>query len=292
MIGDQVQIKSKRACLVVSDRSLALRVLVGLEAMDVDTVETLSELEDDSPYEILVIDTAISDISSLPLVRLKRVENRTKVWMFLVNHAEDVTNYLNPLPEGSLVFQHGPGTDSDVSSLLKKLLDFQADRKIDAVDIIPDMNALSVRMFNGNAYLLFVADIDEDDVSEITRVQISDDRFHIDASRDSGNQLEIPWDTILYHCEPAYAHYKGRSSEESSGERARRIGLKLKEVRTAKGLSISQLAEAAGMQRPNLSRLEHGKHLPSLETLERIAVGLGVPVVELLAKNSTLIADS
>ena len=37
------------------------------------------------------------------------------------------------------------------------------------------------------------------------------------------------------------------------------------------------------MKRPNLSRLEHGQHLPSLETLERVAAALAVPVAELVA---------
>ena len=292
MIGDQAQIKSKNACLVVSDKSLALSVLVGLEGLTVDTVATLSELEDDSSYEVLVIDTGISDITSLPLVRLKRVQNPKTTWVFLVNHAEDVTKYLNPLPEGSLVFLHGPGTDIELSSLLKKMLDFEADEKFDVVDVIPDMNALSVRMFNGKSYLLFIADIDEDDASGIEYAKVSSDRFHIEAMRESGNHIEIPWDTILYHCEPDYAYYKGRLSGESSDERAIRIGLKVKEVRTNRGLSISRLAAIVGMQRPNLSRLEHGKHFPSLETLERIADGLGVPVVELLVKDSTPIAES
>lgn len=37
------------------------------------------------------------------------------------------------------------------------------------------------------------------------------------------------------------------------------------------------------VERPNLSRLEHAKHVPSLDTLERIADAPGVPVVALVA---------
>jgi len=40
------------------------------------------------------------------------------------------------------------------------------------------------------------------------------------------------------------------------------------------------------MERPNLSRLEHGRHLPSLDTLERIAEALEVPIAALLAQRS------
>jgi transcriptional regulator with XRE-family HTH domain len=41
------------------------------------------------------------------------------------------------------------------------------------------------------------------------------------------------------------------------------------------------------MKRPNLSRLEHGKHLPSLETLEQLADALEVPVAQLLVREDS-----
>ena len=40
------------------------------------------------------------------------------------------------------------------------------------------------------------------------------------------------------------------------------------------------------MKRPNLSRLEHGRHQPSLEKLELVAEALEVSVAELVAKRS------
>ncbi|MGB7726258.1 MAG: helix-turn-helix transcriptional regulator, partial [Dehalococcoidales bacterium] len=61
-------------------------------------------------------------------------------------------------------------------------------------------------------------------------------------------------------------------------------GERVRELREAKGLSISDLAIKAGMKRPNLSRLEHGRHQPSLETLERIAESLGISVAQLVTK--------
>ncbi|MBI4218826.1 MAG: helix-turn-helix transcriptional regulator, partial [Chloroflexi bacterium] len=39
----------------------------------------------------------------------------------------------------------------------------------------------------------------------------------------------------------------------------------------------------AGMHRPNLSRLEAGRHEPSLDILEKVANALGVPVADLVA---------
>jgi transcriptional regulator with XRE-family HTH domain len=46
--------------------------------------------------------------------------------------------------------------------------------------------------------------------------------------------------------------------------------------RTTHGLSQGALAARLGMKRPAVSRLELGEHNPSIETLERLASGLGL----------------
>jgi transcriptional regulator with XRE-family HTH domain len=87
----------------------------------------------------------------------------------------------------------------------------------------------------------------------------------------------------LYHCEPEYEYYRGKLDPDAD-KSLKLIGERVRELREAKGLSISDLAIKAGMKRPNLSRLEHGRHQPSLETLERIAESLGISVARLVAK--------
>jgi transcriptional regulator with XRE-family HTH domain len=49
-------------------------------------------------------------------------------------------------------------------------------------------------------------------------------------------------------------------------------------------MTQAQLARAAGILRPNLSRIESGKHRPSVETLEKIAAALKLPVVDLILR--------
>ncbi len=58
------------------------------------------------------------------------------------------------------------------------------------------------------------------------------------------------------------------------------IGARIKELRKQAGLTQEQLAEAVELDARHLSRLEVGKHFPSLDSLERIAVALNVPLVE------------
>jgi DNA-binding XRE family transcriptional regulator len=204
--------------------------------------------------------------------------------MFLVDSCDDISRHLTPLPEGALVFQHSREVADTVVSQLAKAFDPEASKKIEFVKIVHDTSSLIVRMFSGKHYLLHVGEFDETDDSSIERVEISEDHFYCKVVQSSGNWFEVPWDDVFYHCEPEYEYYKGRNDQESDHDRVERIGVKIKELRVSKGLSISKLAEITGIQRPNLSRLEHGKHLPSLETLERIADGLNVAVVELVAK--------
>ena len=60
------------------------------------------------------------------------------------------------------------------------------------------------------------------------------------------------------------------------------FGLCVSKHREAANISMVQLASAAGMARAALWRIEHGEVLPSLRTIARISLALGVPVSRLL----------
>ncbi|OGW75365.1 MAG: hypothetical protein A2Z72_06920 [Omnitrophica bacterium RBG_13_46_9] len=62
------------------------------------------------------------------------------------------------------------------------------------------------------------------------------------------------------------------------------IGNRIKKIRKTKKITQSELAKNTGILRANISRLEKGKHSPNLETLEKIADALGIPVSNLVAK--------
>jgi len=58
---------------------------------------------------------------------------------------------------------------------------------------------------------------------------------------------------------------------------AARIGAQVKALRMAAEMSGGELAKASGISASMLSRIERGLVSPSVETLERLANGLGVP---------------
>jgi transcriptional regulator with XRE-family HTH domain len=59
---------------------------------------------------------------------------------------------------------------------------------------------------------------------------------------------------------------------------ALQVGTQVRALRMAAGTSGGMLARYSGISRSLLSRIEHGLVSPSVETLGRIAGGLGVPV--------------
>jgi transcriptional regulator with XRE-family HTH domain len=59
------------------------------------------------------------------------------------------------------------------------------------------------------------------------------------------------------------------------------IGGRLRKVRQQKGLSQGDLEKASGLLRCYISRVENGHTLPSIETLEKFAAALDVPLYEL-----------
>lgn len=63
----------------------------------------------------------------------------------------------------------------------------------------------------------------------------------------------------------------------------RQIGMKLRQLRDAKGMSQATLANKARISREHLSRLEGGRYDPSVGVVQRLAKALGVSLTELLA---------
>lgn len=59
------------------------------------------------------------------------------------------------------------------------------------------------------------------------------------------------------------------------------LGLRIKELRKAKGLTQAQLAEYIGMETTNLCKLENGGQFPKEENIEKLANSLNVNVKDL-----------
>lgn len=64
------------------------------------------------------------------------------------------------------------------------------------------------------------------------------------------------------------------------------IGQTIRQLREQKGLSQGDIERSTGMLRAYISRVEHGHTIPSVESLERFAAALGIPLYQLFCHNN------
>jgi transcriptional regulator with XRE-family HTH domain len=62
-----------------------------------------------------------------------------------------------------------------------------------------------------------------------------------------------------------------------------RFGQRVRELRRRKNLSLEALAARAKLNSNFLQKLETGKQSPTLDSIEKVSRGLGVPVAQLFA---------
>jgi len=91
----------------------------------------------------------------------------------------------------------------------------------------------------------------------------------------SGACVDFAADFVLHHCEPDYAHHRGKAKGTN-------LGTRIQVLRRQRGISQEELAGKTGIAEPNISRLESNRHVPTLKTLQKIARALGVLPRDLL----------
>jgi transcriptional regulator with XRE-family HTH domain len=64
------------------------------------------------------------------------------------------------------------------------------------------------------------------------------------------------------------------------------IGQRVKQLREQKGLSQGDVEKFSGMLRTYISRVENGHSVPSLDTLERFATALDIPLYQLFCETA------
>ena len=135
-------------------------------------------------------------------------------------------------------------------------------------------NAFRVALENGKI-LLLQRPIPEDDHGEVLDVYLEGDGEVFTVIQLSGNEFSVPWDVLK-----SLATGKAR---DQNTEISKRIGKRVKAFRKQRGLTQDQLAKMAKVKRPNISRLEAGKHAPGIIFIQRLADCLQVKISDLIA---------
>jgi DNA-binding Xre family transcriptional regulator len=155
------------------------------------------------------------------------------------------------------------------------------------VEYVGKMEAVVFRFRSGKIYGVPLRVLEGTDDTPVTRVYLSSYGYAATIEQFSGNRLEVPWDVVLYHADPTYPYRKPEPGSPEEAERRKVdqvIGERVRGERRARKWTLAALSSLTGIKVPNLSRLERGKHTPSLDTLEKVADALGVPVAALIAR--------
>jgi ribosome-binding protein aMBF1 (putative translation factor) len=219
-------------------------------------------------YKVFLINLELPDFERWVIAALGNTGWPQTVMAYgLLQHGDS----LRPIPLGlhhSLGVQIGGSSDGPLS--------------ISRAEAVSPLDALAVWLSNGRVYRVRMSEVMQADTSPVATCSVSENRTYVEVKQASGQVFQMPWDQVLYLEEPNYAYYRQRNVGDTSI--ANRIGRTVRNLRLGAGMSQSRLATEAGLKPPNISRLETGRHVPSLETLERIAGALGVPVVDLVAE--------
>ena len=150
-----------------------------------------------------------------------------------------------------------------------------ADRMMIAVT--PGEDGISASFADGYSGTVPFGDIPEiGDASGLHNVELPNP-YEVILTTTQEERVELPWDFVRHYCD---RNYRPRI-EMIAAEGRQTLGVRVKALREAAGLTQESLARAAGIGRVTLVRLESGKHTPKVSTLAAIAQVLERPVEDL-----------
>ena len=151
-----------------------------------------------------------------------------------------------------------------------------ADRMI--IAITPSEGGITASFADGHIGTVPFGDIPEvGDRSCLESVELPNP-YQVILMTTRNETVELPWDFVRHYCDHAYRP----RMELIAAEGKQILGGRVRALRESAGFTQDTLAQAAGIGRVTLVRLENGKHTPKLGTLRAIAQVLGQPVEDLL----------
>jgi DNA-binding XRE family transcriptional regulator len=180
---------------------------------------------------------------------------------------------------------HGLVTSGDrdvaqVAAAIVRRADQQRHLRFEFVTVSPCGDEVLVILGDG-ASSLHRRPLDaSDDGSDIASITIDPGAIKATLLLESGAVCQL---TI----ESMHAAAERTNGQEDIAIDGEKLGARLRELRLAAGLTQAELARRTGIHRPNIARVEAGRHTPSLETLARIANAIGVSTTLVLVSRGS-----
>jgi DNA-binding XRE family transcriptional regulator len=121
---------------------------------------------------------------------------------------------------------------------------------------------------------------DESGEIAIESIRMHDDRARATVQMKDGSEIELKANELVQSRTASTASTVPAALGDVDGVR---LGQRLRALRLAAGLTQAELARRTGIHRPNIARVEAGRHTPSLETLARLAAAIGVSTTRVLS---------
>jgi len=272
--------------LVVTDRPAfeeswyPVLARAGLETKTVDT-ETLSRMVGKNDPVLIDAGSEFFDedelLTCIGLVRA--LDGITAVAISADNSMEEIMEILDDLCPGLVA--HDSTENSRIANALVRRCDTDRYKRFEYVTVSPRPEELLILFGDGNATLLSRPINQEDDGSEIISITLSDDASVAVLALESGKQVSIEATSLTTS--------RRVTDESASGINTSlpidgaQLGARLRKLRLEAGLTQAELARRTGIHRPNIARVEAGRHTPSLETLAKFSSAIGVPTSRILS---------
>jgi len=190
---------------------------------------------------------------------------------------EEVDDLLEEMCPGLVAREAGDA--GRICQLLSRQLDTDRAYRFEFVTLSPRAGELLAILGDGRSALIARPISDEDDSAAITTITIADDARSATLALSSGRE------TALDAADVARRIREGDTSNGRIPVDGERLGKRIRELRLEAGLTQAELARRTGIHRPNIARVEAGRHTPSLETIARLASAIGVPTTRVLHKD-------
>jgi DNA-binding XRE family transcriptional regulator len=185
-----------------------------------------------------------------------------------------------------------------LAASLARRADGERSRRFEYLAVSPRPDELLAILADGTALLLPRPVSDADDGSEVASISLGPDAESATLSLATGREVMLRAVGGSPSSRPPAAGIAAGLSGVTGAAGAAgtngtasaiaidgvRLGARLRELRVAAGLTQAELARRTGIHRPNIARVEAGRHTPSLETLARLASAIGVPTTTVLAE--------
>lgn len=157
--------------------------------------------------------------------------------------------------------------------------------RFEYLTVSPRGEALLAVAGDGSSSLLPRPAHAEDDGGEVAAITISEDASSAQLELASGKRFELVASQLVPPAPTASSSGQLAAATQAlalSSIDGTKLGARIRELRLAAGLTQAELARRTGIHRPNIARVEAGRHTPSLETLARLAAAIGVPTASVL----------